>query len=131
MSKYYSEEGHLDVKWVDKEAENAANSFFSDSRNPIKASQLRKFYADVKSLERRWQASAESEDEFKKILPMIKLLKAKSAYAQKRQVVPSAFKNWLWDHVENIQKPEDFKAFLLHFEAVVGFSYGKAQGNFN
>lgn len=131
MIKYYSEDGHLDAKWVDDEAQKAAKSFFEDSRNSIKSSQLRKFYSDIKSLERKWQASGESDDDFKRILPMIKLLKAKSDYAQKRKVVPLTFKKWLWTHVDSIKGARDFKAFLLHFEAVVGFSYGEARGNFN
>ena len=132
MVSYYTDKDTLDPGWVDAFAQKAARSFFEvkDKETAIKSSQLRKFYADVKTLERQWQASGADEAAFGRILPMIKLLKAKSDYAHKRKVVPSNFKDWLWKHVDSINAPRDFKAFLLHFEAVVGFCYGLAQGNF-
>ena len=131
MITYYTDKNALDPKWVDDYARKAASSFFdSDPKKTIKSSQLRKFYADVKSLERQWQASGGDEDAFAVILPMIKLLKAKSSYACKRNVVPENFRAWIEKHVDSVNAARDFKAFLLHFEAVVGFSYGFAHGNF-
>lgn len=126
MVAYYANDA-LDSAWVDKKAREAAESFFLDRRNPIKSSQLRRFYGDVKSLERQWLVRGGDEAAFAVILPMIKLLKAKSAYAFQRKVVPQSFRDWLWSHVDSIRESRDFKAFLLHFEAVVGFSYGQAR----
>lgn len=122
MVAYYTDKDKLDPGWVDEYALKAAESFFPDERNGINSSQLRKFYADVKSLERQWQAAGGNEDAFAGIMPMVKLLKAKSVYARKRKVVPESFRVWLWKHVDSINAARDFKAFLLHFEAVVGFS---------
>ena len=130
MIVYYTDKKILDPKWVDDEARKAASSFFENKLNSINSSQLRKFYADVKSLERQWQAKGGNDSAFAEILPMLKLLKAKSDYAQNRKVVPPTFKDWLWNHVDSINAANDFKAFLLHFEAVVGFSYGFARSNF-
>lgn len=122
MVAYYTDKDTLDPRWVDDEARKAAESFFGE-RAAFNSSQLRKFYADVKSLERQWQAAGDdAETAFARILPMVKLLKAKSEYALKRKVVPESFKRWLWDHVDSVNAARDFKAFLLHFEAVVGFS---------
>jgi len=128
---YYKNDGSLDSKWVDSEAQIVARKLVMKDhngrpdRNTIKSSQLRKFYADVKSLERTWEYQGCSEAAFLGILPQIKILKAKAAYAQGRGVVPPAFKNWVDTHVDAVTASSDFKAFLLHFEAVVGFCYGE------
>ena len=124
MVTYYTdrEKKNMDPGWVDEFAQKAVDSFFPNQKNLLKTSQLRKFYADVKSLERQWQAKGGDNAAFISILPMIKLLKAKSDYAQKRNVVPPNFKEWLWKHVDSVSDERDFSAFLLHFEAVVGFS---------
>ena len=130
---YYKNDGSLDPKWVDSEALAVARTLAVkgfdgkklDQKNSIKSSQLRKFYADVKSLERTWEYQKRSEAAFLGILPQIKILKAKAAYAKSRDVVPSAFVQWINRHVDAVSTSADFKAFLLHFEAVVGFCYGE------
>jgi CRISPR-associated protein Csm2 len=128
---YYKTDGSLDPKWVDSEAQAMArklvmkNSYGKTDKDSIKSSQLRKFYADVKSLERTWEYQKRSEAAFLGILPQIKILKAKAAYAQGRGVVPPAFTQWVNTHVDAVSTSADFKAFLLHFEAVVGFCYGE------
>lgn len=117
--KYYIDDAKekLDPVWVDKEAQK-----FAESWPNLKTSQLRKFYGDVKTLERQLLDAQDKKATFERILPMIKLLKAKSAYALKRNVIPENFKDWLWDNVTCVNDIRDFEAFLLHFEAVVGFS---------
>ena len=135
---YYKTDGKatdkkiLDPKWVDSEALAVARKLVIkgfngkiDKNKSIKTSQLRKFYADVKSLERSWIYQNRSDAAFLGFLPQIKILKAKAAYAKGRAVVPSAFTDWVNTHVEAIKSPKDFEAFLLHFEAVVGFCYGE------
>ena len=128
---YYKTDGSLDPKWVDSEAQAMArklvikNSYGKADKDSIKSSQLRKFYADVKGLERSWEYQKRSEAAFLGILPQIKILKAKAAYAQGRGVVPPAFTQWVNTHVDAVSTSADFKAFLLHFEAVVGFCYGE------
>ena len=124
MIDYYMDKDKQELNpiWVDEKAREAAESFFSE-QGALKSSQLRKFYTNVKSLERQYQAAqGEKKIAFARILPMIKLLKAKSEYALKRKVVPESFKTWLWKNVDCVKDASDFKAFLLHFEAVVGFS---------
>ena len=128
---YYKTDGSLDPKWVDSKALAVArtlvmrNSYGKTDKDSIKSSQLRKFYADVKSLERTWEYQGCSDAAFLGILPQIKILKAKAAYAQGRGVVPPAFTQWMNSHVDAVSTAADFKAFLLHFEAVVGFCYGE------
>lgn len=93
------------------------------SKGKMTSAQLRKFYGTVKGLEMRLKNGRDKEATFNAILPMIKLLKAKSAYAWKREVVTQTFKDWIWQNVDSINTREDFAAFLLYFEAVVGFCY--------
>lgn len=120
----------IDPKLVDTEAKKYAKEFVVLDKS-IKSSQLRKFYGTVKALElelkNRTHGKGDKESQeavFGEILPLIKLLKAKGAYARARMVVPEAFKAWLDDNVDTINEPREFEAFLLHFEAVVGFCYG-------
>ena len=129
---YYTNDGMtIDSKWVDTEALAVARKLIVkyngklDAKKSIKSSQLRKFYAEVKSLERAWEYQKRSETAFMGILPQIKILKAKAAYAHARETVPYEFTIWLNKHVDSIETTKDFKAFLLHFEAVVGFCYGE------
>lgn len=123
MIAYYMDKDkkELNPDLVDEEARRAVKLFSNDSTK-LNSSQLRKFYADVKALERRCEVATDRQAAFAEILPMIKLLKAKSEYAYKRKVVPESFRKWLWDNVDCVNEYKDFKAFLLHFEAVVGFS---------
>ena len=126
MVEYYLEHKAMNPALVDTYAREVAASF-----SGIAYSQLRKFYDDVKTLERQLTDDPD-KNAFAKVLPLIKLLKAKSAYAYQRSVVPDTFKEWIWDHVNRVNDIDDFRAFVLHFEAVVGFSYGFAPDkNFN
>lgn len=123
MSKiqYYKDAAKQELNpiWVNEKAIETAESF-KDTK--FTYTQLRRFYGDVKSLERQLLDAQDQNTAFARILPMIKLLKAKSAYSLKREVVPAQFKAWLWDNVDSVNDIPDFKAFLLSFEAVVGFS---------
>lgn len=127
----YYKDGNLDAKWVVGEAQEVARNLVTKGpngrpdNNAIKSSQLRKFYGDVKALEQTWVNQQRSMTSFYGIVPQIKILKAKAAYARARKVVPPYFEQWLGRHVDAINEPADFKAFLLHFEAVVGFCYGE------
>ncbi len=129
MSMYYNDDGSIDTRWVDSEARAVAEQLvpvnaYGSSEPAIKSSQLRRFYADVKNLEQIWNNQQKSDVAFLGILPQIKILKAKANYAKSRTVVPTAFVQWMERHVDAVNTARDFKVFLLHFEAVVGFCYG-------
>ena len=60
------------------------------------------------------------------------MLKAKVAYACPErpergggQKVPGTFKNFINDCVNSVKTKDDFDDFVLFFEAVVAFFYGK------
>lgn len=129
----YFKDGAVNPDLVTKYAEEYANKFVPPKDPNFKAkqtdkavtsAQLRRFYGDVKKLEMRLKNSSDKDTAFLEILPLIKLLKAKAAYARKRELVNESFKNWINDNVDLINDRKEFAAFLLYFEAVVGFCYG-------
>ena len=115
----------LKEELVTAEAEKIANELVGDNpRKPdLKSSQLRKFYMEVKALEDRVKA----EEKFDRIKPLIKMLKVKVNYQRGRGLVPPKFVEFITKCVDNVNDREDFKAFVMHFEAVVGYYYGKAE----
>ncbi len=88
--------------------------------------QLRRFYGELKRIESALRQREDPESEFINYLPRIKLVIPKVKYAQKRKgaPLPEAFGDWLCECLEEVDDWETFKAFMLHFEAVVGFCYG-------
>lgn len=130
--RYYDDTGkHIRPELLNEEAQQAARQFVRlqgervSERDSIKNSQLRRFFNEFKGLERQLaQRQGEREEVFRSIKPLVKMANAKVEYARARKVVPDAFVAWLKQHVQAIDTARDFEAFVLHFEAVVGFCYG-------
>jgi len=122
---YFDDTGkHIRPELLNEEARQAADQFVR-TKDSIKNSQLRRFFNEFKSLERKLiQTQVDQEEAFQSIKPQVKMANAKVVYARARKVVPDAFVVWLQKNVQAIDTAKDFKAFLLHFEAVVGFCYG-------
>jgi len=100
-------------------------------KNPkLTSAQLRRFHSEAKHLEEQIKNLAPSgSDEFMKIRPLVKMLKSKVAYAcpitGSDRKVPEEFRKYIEEMVDHIDDVDDFKAFALCFEAVVGFFYGQ------
>lgn len=131
MSYFDTTGKHIRPELLNEEAQQAAKQFVKTQggkiieKESIKSSQLRKFFNDFKNLERQLtQTQGDQEVAFLSIKPLVKMTNAKVVYAHARKVVPPAFVDWLQKNVQSIDTARDFKAFLLHFEAVVGFCYG-------
>ena len=130
-TKYYTENGVIRNELLDKEAYNQAYKFVKiinkqgkpsiDSRASLSSAQLRKFFGEFRQLEKRVKIEG-----FEKVKPLIKMVKSRAAYAANpgNRKIPQSFKEFLVTNIDNINSEEDFKAFMLHFEAVVGFFYG-------
>lgn len=124
----------FDISLVTDKAEQLARDFVAyDNPNAkpkdrITSAQLRKFYNEFKTMEKKYQTKLSNEpnkeNAFISILPQIKIMKAKVSYARNREVVPPCFEDWMKKSVDTINSYGDFEKFLLHFEAVVGFAYG-------
>jgi CRISPR-associated protein Csm2 len=133
MSSYYYEDKEKTIikkELLNEKAQEIAEKFFSvDSkghqREGLTSAQLRRFYNEVKSLEKRLVPG-----NFKTLLPLIKMIKSKVAYAsnpRRSSRITPEFRKFIDECIDNIPEDgeKDFKAFALHFEAVVGFYYGK------
>jgi len=129
MSNYfYSDDKKIRIRpnLLESDAKKIADSFFDSKKDKplLSSSQLRRFYNEVKSLENK--IKIEKKD-FLVVFPLIKMIKSKLEYAsnpQKRKI-PKEFKDFLGNCIDKVEDYEDFKAFKLHFEAVVGYYYGR------
>jgi CRISPR type III-A-associated protein Csm2 len=104
----------------------------------ITYTQIRKFYEEVLNLKTQLeqlnlQSKKENkqEDNFRKILPYFKMLKAKAHVAYERDVINTNFKKFIEENVdyvtkkdENASMEEKFKIFCTFFEAVVAYAKG-------
>ena len=86
-----------------------------------KKSQIRNFYDKVLELEQR----TKYEDDFDEILPFVKMLNSKVAYAVSRKVASREFEEMMHLCIEQVKTKEDLKTFKLFFEAVLGFYKGR------
>lgn len=140
MGFYYDDAGNLNAGLLDDQAKRNAESFVhvNNRKDKLNANQLRRFYNECKNLEKKFSFSKQklvsesdsvavaSQTAFLQILPLIKMLKAKVSYAANpsNPKIPRTFSNWLNNSIDGIKDENDFKAFLLSFEAVVGYCYG-------
>lgn len=113
----------IDEKLVTEKAQEWAGKFLSGNDKKLTSAQLRRFYHDAKKLEE--QIKEKGFDLFK---PHIKLLDSKVAYAYRGggsdQKVPKSFRDFIRVMIYSIEDQKDFEAFMLCFEAVVGYFYG-------
>lgn len=100
-------------------AENIAKKVADDGSKTInKRSQIRKFYDEVLNFSAR---VGKDSTEFKKMLPYLKMLNAKAAYAKGRGLISDSFKNFISDSLKQINDIDDFEVFLGLFEAFMGY----------
>ncbi|HHK41257.1 MAG TPA: type III-A CRISPR-associated protein Csm2 [Planctomycetaceae bacterium] len=99
----------------------------------INSNQLRRFFGEVKELYRRFESriAGQPEDSEKiyrqEIEPLFKMIRSKVSYASRaggQAKVPWDFEKFLSDGIAKVRGPDDFRLFVRHFEAVVGFLYG-------
>ena len=105
-------------------AEEAADKI----REGLNSTQLRRFFGEMKGYYQQWRNQSKNKEVFNiTILPLIKLMKSKVFYAinPKKRKIPDTFASFLLGGIKQIQDGNDFEAFILYFEAVVGFMYGK------
>ena len=92
------------------------------NKNVNKTTQLRKFYDELAMWNDRVQLVRENKQgKFQELIPFIKMLKAKVAYAEGRKHVDKSFSevfNRCIDQINNVETLRDAKLFM---EAVMGF----------
>lgn len=115
---------------LDTLAEKQAVSF-----DQVNSSQLRRFFGEVKELYRQFEALTAPEGSDpkaiyeQKIEPRFKMVRSKVSYAMRKSgsassKIPNDFGGFLEKGIAKVQDAEQFRLFVQHFEAVVGFMYG-------
>lgn len=119
--KFYldAEKTRLNPELLDTIAEQQAEKM----HGRIGSAQLRRFFGEVKELYHRRQ----NGQPFERLFPLVKMLKSKTWYAAnpKQEKIPPEFAGFLLGGIDQVHDEKDFEAFVLYFEAVVGFMYGK------
>lgn len=83
-----------------------------------KPTQVRKFFDEVI----RFQGMVQSDPaQFGELLPYIKMLNAKAAYAAGRDLIGPEFKSFLSESLKQVNDQQDFELFCSFFEAFLGF----------
>lgn len=123
--QYYqdAEKRVLRTELLDEKAKKWATDFLS-SEVKLKTTQLRRFYDELKTIERKILIGKEISEwnrNFDRDRALIVMLKAKALYAEKRKNSPREFTEFIFDHVASLEEFRDFQAFLKVFEAVVAF----------
>ena len=88
------------------------------SRGRMNKNQLRNFYDKVLEL---YEKSLYTENFKEEVLPFVKMLNSKVAYAVNRGVANNSFKEMMNDCISQVETREDLEVFKYFFEAVVGF----------
>ncbi|HNV70816.1 MAG TPA: type III-A CRISPR-associated protein Csm2 [Candidatus Ozemobacteraceae bacterium] len=110
-----------------KDAEEIANEVYKGQQatrgKANKPTQIRKFYDEVVSFDTRLRSADEKtkNDEFQAILPYLKMLNAKAAYAEARELITREFRDFLSQGLKQITTPQSFQVFVHLFEAFMGY----------
>lgn len=114
-----SEHSLINPNLFSETASQLAKTISDEKRkNANKYTQLRKFYDEVI----RFNNIIKFEkDQFYNLLPYIKMLNAKAAYAEARELISRSFKDFIKDSVEQVNEAKDIEVFTSFFEAFMGF----------
>lgn len=116
----------IDPGLFSTKAEELAKKICDESKDDRTNSpaQIRKFYDEVIRYDSRLKETAEGriDEEFQMMLPYIKMLNAKAAYAMARnELVSKGFKDFIDHSLRLVNDKDDFNAFAGLFEAFVGY----------
>ena len=129
-----NKKGIIEPELFSSEAEKIAKKVYEsgNSRSTLNnPSQIRKFYDEVMRIDGliRTFPEAQQQSEFEKLLPYLKMLNAKAAYSQGRQLITSDFVLFLKESLTQVTDIDSFKVFTALFEAFIGYFvyFNKAQ----
>lgn len=101
-----------------------AEAIAKKANGNLSTNQIRNFYDAIKSIENRINQSWDKdkrEIQFKHQHPFIKMIKSRVAHASGRKNIPDVFRDFMNDSIDKIEDYEDFKVFVLLFEAITGW----------
>ncbi len=111
-----------------EEVENFAKWLATNGKKKVTRAQLRRFFQDVRAIQTRVKGSKNTEEMF----ALLKMLKAKTHYAEGQGKIPKEFTQVIDSSVATICRnsnnpEEEFANFARFFEALVGYHYGFAK----
>lgn len=100
-------------------AEVLARKISGEGSNKLnKPTQIRKFYDEVVRFD---SILKNNPADFDNILPYLRMLNAKAAYAVGRDLISPGFKDFISSSLNQIKDKDDFDAFAGLFEAFMGY----------
>ncbi len=113
----------LDYKKDGELLNKTAQKWAEDIGKDVKNTQIRKFFDQVLKLH---QDAKHSDDFASEVLPFVKMLNSKVAYASSRssgggKLVNQAFVDMMSYCINQVDSKEKLDVFKLFFEAVIGF----------
>ena len=108
-----------DKEYIEKEKRGKFEKNFK--KDPIKTTQMRKFYDQVLS---KYNEVKIDKKEFDEVLPFVKMINSKVEYAYSRELVSKSFRKMMITSIEQINDEKKLENFKLFFEAVIGFYKG-------
>lgn len=118
---------NIEVELFNQVAEKTAKTI-ADNRKSNKPTQLRRFYDEIVMWENKASfllANEEDEqksvDKFAEMLPFIKMINAKTAYAQGRKLVDKNYVTLINHCLNQVNDIKTMKHFKLFMEAFMGF----------
>jgi len=120
----------IDVTFYENKAENRINPTLLDRdaeaqadalHRSINSAQIRRFFGEIKNIYLR----LEQKKEWTQLEPLFRMVKSKALYALGTSRIPREFCSFLTENIDKVKDEQDFRAFVLYFEAVLGFAYGK------
>lgn len=127
MNVQFKKDVKLDPELFSTKAEEFAKEVFEGqlktNGKANKPTQLRKFYDEVLRFDGilKGLSQEKQKEEFDKLLPYLKMLNAKAAYAMARDLVTSEFRDFITQSLNQIKTKDDFDIFVGLFEAFMGF----------
>lgn len=97
---------------------SASGSYSEKEMN--KPTQMRRFFDELTLWHQRSRECSDAQ--FQELLPRIKMLKAKAAYAKGRKHVDETFFEMVKKMVDPLSSKKELERTKLFFEAVLGFS---------
>ncbi len=116
---YFDENGNVRLSLFVEDAEKTAKSFKEEKA--ITTSQVRKFYDEILRLKIKIDSAKDEKEEFKKILPYIKMIIPKVVYSKEKKTANSNFESFIKNNIGKIDTLEKFRVFCDFFEAVVAY----------
>lgn len=110
----------------DAQAEKAAKEIIEEGKNKI--NQIRIFYNQFIVINEKIN---NSEENFRRQLPYIKMIKARAKYSKGRKNIGDYFESFLLKCVDKVNTLQDFRLICSFFETVVGYAtyYDKEHHN--